>query len=311
MTGRRRSNQISTKPEPLDGRLLINRTRHASMGPFSLAMLVVLVLSVLPTSWLVPWTNRLSEITRLPLVPLGDVATSVRIWLTVDGSDLANREQFDLLETERNEYRRRFHAAAERVRELEGLVESLRGLPPTGEVGEFVAIEVDVVGGDPSNPASPLQVNAGTRRGILPGAVAVHRGDTLVGRVLADVGPTTAWVRPAVAFGLLDARLVDDRGGSAGTLGRDGVPVQLRPDGSGWTTTVDRSAMVEIGMVARLHDPGWSRFAQGLLIGVVREIRTLESNPTRRTIRIDVLNDPQRLDHFLVVSPKSDERGPS
>ena len=277
------------------------------MGPFSLAMLVVLVLSLLPTNWLIPWTNRLSEIVRLPLVPLGDVATSVRIWLTVDGSDLADRGQFDLLETERNEYRRRFHAANERVRELEGLVKSLRGLPPTGGVGEFMAIEVDVIGGDPSNPASPLRVNAGTRRGIFPGAVAVHRGDTLVGRVLADVGPTTAWVRPAVGFGLLDARLVDDQGIAADSPGREGVPVQLTPDNGGWTTTVDRAAAIEVGMVARLQDPGWSRFSQGLVIGMVREISTLESNPTRKTVRIDVLNDPQRLDHFLIVGPKSSE----
>lgn len=274
-------------------------------------MLVVFVLSLLPTTWLIPWTTRLSEIVRLPLVPMGDVATSVRIWLTVDGSGLADREQFNLLETERNEYRRRFHAARERVRELEGLVTSLRGLPPTGDVGEFVAIEVDVVGGDPSNPASPLRVNAGTRRGILPGAVAVHRGDILVGRVLADVGPTTAWVRPAVGFGLLDARLVDDQRVAANGPGGDGVPVQLRPDEGGWTTTIDRASAVQVGMVARLHDPGWSRFAQGLVIGVVREIRTLESNPTRKTVRIDVLNDPQRLDHFLVVSPKSGEGGAS
>ncbi len=272
-------------------------------------MLVVLVLSLLPTTWLVPWTNRLSEIVRLPLVPLGDVATSVRIWLTVDGSDLADRAQFDLLETERNEYRRRFHAANERVRELEGLVESLRGLPPTGEVGEFVAIEVDVVGGDPSSPSSPLQVNAGRRRGILPGAVAVHRGDTLVGRVLADVGPTTAWIRPAAGFGLIDARLVDDQGITDREPGNDGVPVQLRPEEGGWTTTVDRAVAVELGMVARLHDPGWSRFAQGLVIGVVREVGTLESNPTRKTVRVEVLTDPQRLDHFLVVSPKTGEEG--
>ncbi len=270
-------------------------------------MLVVLVLSLLPTTWLIPWTSRLSEIVRLPLVPLGDVATSVRIWLTVDGNDLADRAQFDLLETERNEYRRRFHAANERVRELEGLVKSLRGLPPTGDVGEFVAIEVDVVGGDPSNPSSPLRVNAGRRRGILPGAVAVHRGDTLVGRVLADVGPTTAWIRPAVGYGLLDARLVDDQGVADREPGNDGVPVQLRPEDGGWTTTVDRAVAVELGMVARLHDPGWSRFAQGLLIGVVREIGTLESNPTRKTIRVEVLTDPQRLDHFLVVSPKASE----
>ena len=53
--------------------------------------------------------------------------------------------------------------------------------------------------------------------------------------------------------------------------------------------------------------PGWSRFSQGLIIGVVRDISTLESNPTRKTVRIDVLNDPQRLDHFLIVSPKSNE----
>ena len=97
---------------------------------------MVLLLSLLPTGWLVPWTNRLSEIVRLPLVPLGDIATSARVWLTVDDSLVATRDEFDLLERERNEYRRLYHASAERVRELEGLVGSLRGLPPVDAVGD-------------------------------------------------------------------------------------------------------------------------------------------------------------------------------
>jgi len=118
------------------------------------------LLSLLPTGWLVPWTNRLSEIVRLPLVPLGDIATSARVWLTVDDSQIATRDEFDLLERERNEYRRLYHASAERVRELEGLVGSLRGLPPVDAVGEYVAIEVDVIGSDPSGPGAA----AGERR---------------------------------------------------------------------------------------------------------------------------------------------------
>lgn len=260
----------------------------------------MLLLSLLPTGWLVPWTSRLSEIVRLPLVPLGDIATSARVWLTVDDSLVATRDEFDLLERERNEYRRLYHASAERVRELEGLVGSLRGLPPVDAVGEYVAIEVDVIGSDPSAGRGPLQVNAGTRRGLRAGGVAIHRGDVLVGRVMREVGPTTAWIQPALETGLIDARVTPASLSEAG--GREGAAVQLEPAGDGWRTTVDRSVVVAPGMVVRLHDAGWSRFAQGLAIGLVREVTPLESNPTRLEIRIRPVEDPRRLDRFLVVS---------
>lgn len=261
---------------------------------------MVLLLSLLPTGWLVPWTSRLSEIVRLPLVPLGDIATSARIWLTVDDSLIANRDEFDLLERERNEYRRLYHASAERVRALKDLVASLRGLPPVDAVGEYVAIEVDVIGSDPSAPRGPLQVNAGTRRGVRSGGVAIHRGDVLVGRVMREVGPTTAWIQPALATGLIDARLTPARLVEAGV--RRGVAVQLEPGDGSWKTTVDRSVAVTSGMIVRLHDAGWSRFAQGLAIGIVREVTPLESNPTRLEILVRPVEDPRRLDRFLVVS---------
>mgnify|MGYP007004907491 CR=1 FL=1 len=61
-------------------------------------------------------------------------------------------------------------------------------------------------------------------------------------------------------------------------------------------------------LLARLHDAGWSRFAQGLAIGVVREVTPLESNPTRLEIRVRPVEDPRRLDRFLVVS-QSDASG--
>jgi cell shape-determining protein MreC len=55
-------------------------------------------------------------------------------------------------------------------------------------------------------------------------------------------------------------------------------------------------------MVVRLHDVSWSRFAQGLAIGLVREVTPLESNPTRLEVRVLPVEDPRRLDRFLVVS---------
>ncbi len=265
-----------------------------------------MLLSLLPTGWLVPWTGRLSEIVRLPLVPLGDIATSARIWLTVDDTLVATRDEFDLLERERNDYRRLYHASAERVRELEGLVGSLRGLPPVDAVGEYVAIEVDVIGSDPSRPGGPLQVNAGMRRGVRAGGVAIHRGDQLVGRVMGEVGPTTAWIQPALSTGLIDARLTPASPLEAGRGA--GVAVQIEPTDGVWRTTVDRSVSVVPGMVVRLHDASWSRFAQGLAVGVVREVTPLESNPTRLEVRIRPVEDPGRLDRFLVVS-QADPRG--
>lgn len=127
-----------------------------------------------------------------------------------------------------------------------------------------------------------------------------------MGRVMREVGPTTARIQPALATGLIDARVSPVALAEAGV--REGVAVQLEPRDGGWRTTVDRSVAVTSGMIVRLHDAGWSRFAQGLAIGVVREVTPLESNPTRLEIRVRPVEDPRRLDRFLVVS-QSDASG--
>ena len=228
----------------------------------------MLVLSFLPGRWLGPWSTRVSEIVYLPLVPLGDVATLSRRWLRSETSDLPSYEELDQLVIERNDYRRRLHAANARIIELESQVQELSRMPLGENNVTAKIVHANIVGRSPERLGGPVRINAGSRRGVEIGAIAVHQGDAIAGRVIGAPGPTSAFILPAFA----ESRLID------GEMDIDGksIPVQLESTHSGFLSSVDRSVNVQPGTVVRLHDSGWPRSAQGMRIAVVEEIRPRE-----------------------------------
>lgn len=235
----------------------------------------------------------MAEIVYLPLVPLGDVATFSRRWLRSKDSTIHSAEEVEQLVVERNDYRRRLHAANAKISELKVQVRELSRMP-LGEDGLTAHIvHANVVGRSPNRIGGPVRINAGTRRGVKDGAIAVHRGDAIAGRVLGSPGPTSAYVLPV--FG--ETRLID------GILEIQDmeVPVQLESMDGGFISSVDRSVAVELGSVVRLHDSAWPLSAQGMRIAIVDRMRPREQNPNRLELHLKAVADPNELARVLIV----------
>lgn len=261
----------------------------------------MLLLSLLPGRWLSPWSTRVSEIVYLPLVPLGDVATYSRRWLRSESSEVPSSEEIEQLVIERNDYRRRFHAANATIAELEIQIRELSRMPLGADGLTTQIVHANVVARSPERLGGPVRINAGTRRGVHDGAIAVHNGDAIAGRVLGNPGPTTAFILPV--FG--ENRLID------GVMEIDGedVPVQLESANGGFLSSVDRSVMAKAGTVVRLHDSSWPRSAQGMRIAVVSDVRPRESNPNRLELRLKPVADPNELSRVLIVVEHTGQEG--
>ena len=262
-------------------------------GLLPLALAAVFIIALLPVSWLTPWTSRVQELTYLPLVPLGDAATAARRWLRDDGADLPTRLEIEQLEIDRNNYRRQLHAANNRIRELESMVEELQGLPVTARSSSSRSIPANVVGRAADRLQGPVRINAGTRRGVESGAIAVHQGDALAGRVLVDPGPTSALLLPTyLERNLIDCRL---------QAGERSIPLQLEPTGGQFISSVDRQVAVSVGDVVRLHDAAWPDAAQGMRLAIVQSVTPRTRNPNRLDLVLDSTADPNRLARVLIL----------
>lgn len=254
---------------------------------------VVLVVALLPSSWLAPWTTRVSELTYLPLVPLGDVGTRARYALRSGTESIPTASQIDQIVEERNEYRRRLHAAAARIAELEDQVLALSQLPEAEAGIERRVIHANIVGRSSDRLGGPVRLNAGSRRGVVQGAIAVHNGDALVGRVLERPGPMSSFLVPiGAAAGLIDGIL--DVDGEA-------ILLQLESTGEGFLSSVPRHVNVQPGNIVRLHDAAWPRSAQGMRVAEVVAIRPRSSNPNRLELLLKSVVDLNELSRVLIV----------
>ena len=251
------------------------------------------MVAFLPGRWLSPWSSRVAEIVYLPLVPLGDVATLSRRWLRTETPDLPSYEELEELLAQRNDYRRRLHASNARIVELESQVRELSRMP-LGEDGVTSRIvHANIVGRSPERIGGAVRINAGSRRGVAKGAIAVHQGDAIAGRIFGDPGPTSAYVLPVYE----EPRLID------GILESDAgdIPVQLESTHMGFTSSVDRSVKVQPGTTVRLHDSSWPLAAQGMRIAKVKEIRPRERNPNRIELLLEPVANPNELARVLIV----------
>ncbi|MAD78715.1 MAG: hypothetical protein CMJ51_05005 [Planctomycetaceae bacterium] len=261
---------------------------------------MVLVVSVLPARWLTPWTGRLGELVGLPLVPLGDGMTAVRIWLEGEPPGTVDSVEADQLWKEVAYFRRELSAAREKIRSLRAQLAAVQqfedlltdeGLRPRTVIARTVRTT-------PTRSGEHLVVvNKGRGFGVTPGAIAIHNEDILVGYVLEGVGSTTATIRPlpSVETGRIRGIIASDDDSNP-------VQVMLAPEGDGWTSAIPTAMKqrVTVGSMVRLSDDRW-RWAQGYRIGRVAGIEPLESNPTLQTLTIEPLADPQEVRSLLLI----------
>lgn len=283
--------------------------RHGSPRPKPLLLLIVVLLgvSLFPARWLMPWSGRVAELAGLPLVPLGDGLTAVRVWLEA-GSTREDTRTVEVLEKEVAILRRELNASQAQLRSLRDEISRLRRFP-VEETQDSVPprlVSASVVAVDPSRRDGLFRINKGSQFGVRAGGVALDGQDVIVGHVLDDLGRTTATIRPmhSAASRSIKAVISDPRS-SDGSVQPPSTPILLHPDGSGWDATIPESIPVSEGAEVRLFDENWPRWAQGCLLGLVGETARSDENPRWNEIRVLPSVSVRRLHSLLIVSEGS------
>ena len=264
----------------------------------------LLIISILPARWLSSWSGRIGELASLPLVPLGDGFTAIRVWLE-PGGVREDPRTLEVWKTEAGIYRQKAHAAQNEVRRLQQELNILRRFPveTAAEASPPSLVSANVIAIDPSPGGEQLvRINKGRSFGIRPGGVALHDQDVLVGYVLGSIERTTATIRPMQSRETRPIKAVIPIPGEDPSSTTPSEPLLLSPDGTGWTATVPKEYAVQKGWEVRLSDEDWPRWAQGCLLGRVEKVQTSDSNPNWNDLRIQPSNPIHRLRRILVVS---------
>lgn len=256
-------------------------------------------MSFMPTAWVAGLTGDLSSILWVPLSPLSHAATSLRVWMRPEAVAASQGEQALLVD--RDLYRGLWHAQMLKVEELERRVaqyEATAAVSPGSQPTPMVA--VDVLTRTASTGASALKINAGKRSGIAPGDVVVIPGDAIVGRISPEVGEISAFVTCLAnpGIGRMDAIIVpasEERARRPKT-----IAVQLTPDAGMLRGDIDLSTAARAGDVVRLSDRTWPAGAQGLRLGVIREVRRKDSQPLRGEVIVEPAVDPATVSSLIV-----------
>lgn len=279
-------------------------------GAFSATLGVVLVVSMLPTGWVSPWSSRAAELVGLPLVPLGDGLRAVRSWLVPSAERVLTGQEAELLEDQARQLRQQRDEARLQARDLERRLARYEGEDPS-RVRGVRFLDARIVGTTPfPSGENWYRINAGAARGVMPGAQIVVRKDVLLGHVVpptgGEGGRTVSLVRPLtstqtsrfqgrILFGSEDDML-------AGELGS--VEGFLTPDGTGWTTTVTErdGAAVRPGHQVEIVDDTLGD-ALAFRVGRVESVQPDPGNPLWLRVRVEPLADLDDLREIEVRIP--------
>ncbi len=288
----------------------MSRFVSRSQRNFTIVVGVTVVCALLPAGWL-PWTAILADIVSVPVQPLGDAGGRVSGWLRPAPGDAGESQALRQRDEEIETTRALLYAARLRtealLEEIEALQEARRFHPGV----EMTPLYARVTGRPPDRSSGTVRINAGSRHGVVPGAIAVYRGGHLVGRVADNVSRLSSCVVPITdsSVGLMEALILplDDPVADIETAPR----IQLMPDdGGALTGDLDRAIEVRQGDIVRLADPAWPDSAQGLIIGTVESIETNDLQPLRVTITVRPRYQPQRLVYLtLIVQQYQDQLG--
>ena len=248
---------------------------------------LAVVTSLMPVRWL-GWTSGLATVVRVPVQPLAQAGVQVSHWLrpAADeaGESEALRERTDQLETTRallHGARLQIDSLLEEIAVLQGV----RGLRPGVEITPIVA---RVTGRPPDRAGGPVRINAGTRHGVVAGAIVVYRGGHLFGRVADGVSRLSSSVVPVTdgSIGLIEGVLLPGDDPVADVRSRPHI--QFIADGRGGLAgDLDREVVINAGDTVLLADSSWPDSAQGLVIGYVWSVEPKDLQPllNRVTVR--------------------------
>lgn len=258
----------------------------------------MLLLALLPPTWLAPWSADVGAIVSLPLRPIEWVLARVRTTLRpAPVPESGNDERWRELTEDRDHYRALWFAERQRVGELEQRLEAVEQVRRVDRSSSR-PVAATVIGQTSAPGSDLLVIDAGSEVGVRVGDPVVTAGDRLVGRIAEQTSDRRAKVMAVnhPLNGRIDA-LVEQLNPGAGDDGvaLHFVPIQLTPLRNGRLEgEVAVGSGVALGDIVRLADPAWKRSAQGLRIGIVRALEPMTRNPLRLRAEIEPELEPAR-----------------
>jgi hypothetical protein len=258
-----------------------------------IAIVITIFFAMFPASWL-SWTSDLSDLVRVPVTPISHVGLMIKSWVrpAIEPSDLPTDEQErqELAVAERDHYRQLYHAQMLRATELADQLRTLQLLPKTALRNPTppLVVSLDLTGINPNDDTSTIELKLSrhTSERILEGDIAIV-GRDIVGRI-ARVGMTRVELLPAthIESGFIRAGIVPSH-----PLKDNRAPllaeVLLQPTGDGYLTaeiSSDRDVQ-EYDLVV-LDDSNWPVSGNGLVLGIVTNISSLDEAPLRKVVKV-------------------------
>lgn len=275
-------------------------------------LIVILLLGSLAPYPAVRWVNSLHHLATALIAPLSDplnrFANSVRRIEEplpgFDGDPQAIRDRFAEIIEDNREKNNRIIALQAELDQLEREIAALQGLRAELAGTNVAPLRAGVTGRNADPDRRTLTINRGTRDGIREGLPVVD-GSLLVGRVI-DAGLPTATVELLTSPGRRYGAMI-----TAPDLPVTGIPPQRREiclfeviSPRSLMAIVAKDFPAEVGDYAHLRDDDWPATVQGRIIGVVRRVEPLPSQPLlRNRIIIEPLRPIDRLNRVTVIVP--------
>jgi cell shape-determining protein MreC len=279
---------------------------------FPAALLLTLLLALLPHRWL-GWLSQVADLVSLPILPLSDAAGWVArtVW---PPRELAAEEARSLehLAEELAQWERRARAAELRASELEAELAAIQQLPLDRTAGPLRIIRASVTGRNVLRPEGAVEVNRGAQHGVRQGAIAVHGGGHLLGRVVGAEGLRSI-LMPVTSpgIGVLRARVAP---GKPGDVPADQMPVvQLAALGDGTLSgDAPQDRQIAPGDRVLLFDHAWPDAAQAMVLGKIESITPKDEQPLRDRLVVRPIYPLEGLARLTLVveEPEGEEVPP-
>ncbi len=270
---------------------------------------LAVVMSLMPVRWLA-WTPGLATVVRVPVQPLAQAGVQVSHWLRPAageaGESEALRERTDQLEMTRA----LLHGARLQIDSLLeeiAVLQEVRGLRPGVEITPIVA---RVTGRSPDRSGGPVRINAGTRHGVVAGAIVVYRGGHLFGRVADGVSRLSSGVVPITdgSLGFIEGVVLPADDPVADVRSRPHI--QFVADGHGGLVgDLDREVVINLDDTVLLADLSWPDSAQGLIIGNVTSVEPKDLQPLLNTVTVQPKFHARHVASVTVIIERFTEPG--
>lgn len=280
------------------------RTLAGKRLDWTLAACALLV-ALLPSRALIPWTDDLARLVSVPLAPVTHLGIFLRDRIRPTRAEFDRTAPETLaLEREANQYRMLYEQTRLEVDRLERSLSSIRAVSARSDGAGTRFADASVIARDPSRTDGVLTLNAGVRHGVIAGSAALVDGDLFVGIVAPELGNLSSTLIPSHKLPGIRVRVLPAEGSDPRTPLANYPGAILKPTGRGtWTAEVASSMPLAAGMLARLADDRFPRAALGARVGVVTAVAPIEQAPLARRIEVRPLIETAELSTVVLVVP--------